>query len=57
MITVGPNIDPASLDWLGPVDQVIRVKRWTAALEILKRWHGPVAKVAVVPDATIQYFT
>jgi lactate racemase len=56
MITVGPNIDPASLDWLGPIEQVIRVKRWRAALEILKGWCGPGARVAVVPDATIQYF-
>lgn len=56
MITVGPNIDPVSLDWIGPVDQVIRVKRWPAALHILKEWYGSGANVAVVPDATIQYF-
>ncbi len=56
-VTVGPNIDPALLDWLGPVGRVIRVKRWPAALKILEGTHGPGAKVAIVPDATIQYFT
>jgi len=57
MITVGPNIDPASLDWLGPAGQVIRVKQWPAALKILQGTHGPGAKIAIIPDATIQYFT
>ena len=56
MITVGPNIDPAALDWIGPVDEIIRVKRWSKALEILTGWHGEGTRVGVVPDATIQYF-
>lgn len=56
MITVGPNIDRAALDWIGPADAVIRVKRWSEALRFLKTWHGNTAKVGIVPDATIQYF-
>jgi len=56
MITVGPNIGRACLDWIGPADQVIRVRRWPDALSLLKEWHGERPKVGVVPDATIQYF-
>jgi nickel-dependent lactate racemase len=56
LITVGPNIGRACLDWIGPADQVIRVKRWSDALNLLKEWHGERPKVGIVPDATIQYF-
>jgi nickel-dependent lactate racemase len=56
MITVGPGIDRAGLDWIGPADAVIRVKRWPEALKLLEGWHGEGARVGVVPDATIQYF-
>jgi len=56
LITVGPNIGRACLDWIGPADHVIRVKRWSDALNLLKEWHGEHPKVGIVPDATIQYF-
>jgi nickel-dependent lactate racemase len=56
LIMVGPNIGKTCLDWIGPVDEVVRVKRWSAALELLKERHGETSKVGVVPDATIQYF-
>jgi nickel-dependent lactate racemase len=56
LIAVGPNIGRTCLDWLGPAEEVIRVKRWSAASELLRKWHKEVPKIGVVPDATIQYF-
>ncbi|MFC1534449.1 lactate racemase domain-containing protein [Thermodesulfobacteriota bacterium] len=56
MITVGPSMDIAALDMIGPVDAITRVKRWSEALRLLREWHGPGAKVGIIPDATIQYF-
>ena len=56
LITVGPNIGRACLDWIGPADAVIRVKHWSHALRLLREWHGDGAKAGIVPDATIQYF-
>ena len=37
MITVGPYIDRAGLDCLGPPESIIRVKDWAEALELLRR--------------------
>lgn len=56
MITFAPYIDRAGLDWLGPPESVIRVKRWSEAIAILKKTNGSGARVAVIPDATLQYF-
>lgn len=56
MITVGSCMDVASLDMMGPVDEIKRVKGWSEALQILKCTHGRRAKVSIVPDATIQCF-
>jgi nickel-dependent lactate racemase len=56
LITVGPNISRTCLDWIGPADEIIRVKRWPDALKLLRAWHKKVPLVGVVPDATIQYF-
>ena len=56
LITVGPNIGLTCLDWIGPADEVIRLKRWSSALGLLKKWQRDTPKVGIVPDATIQYF-
>ena len=56
LMTVGPNIGRTCLDWIGPADEITRVKRWPDALKLLKVWHQGVPKVGIVPDATIQYF-
>jgi len=56
MITFAPYVDRAGLDWLGPPEAIIRVKSWEEALAILKKTNGPKTKVAVIPDATLQYF-
>ena len=56
MITVGPYIDRVGLDCLGPPESIIRVNDWAEALELLKETNGSGTRVAVVPDATLQYF-
>jgi len=56
MITFAPYVDRAGLDWLGPPESIIRVKSWSEALELLKKTNGAGTRVAVIPDATLQYF-
>lgn len=56
MITVGSYIDRAGLDYLGPPESIIRVKDWAEALELLKKTNRAGTRVAVIPDATLQYF-
>ena len=43
-------------DWYPPHDKIIYFSKWTQVLEALIREHGRRAKVAVIPDATNQYF-
>ncbi len=56
LIVLGPDIDLAGLDWLGPADKTIIADSWTEVIGILQSTHNNACKVAVVPDATIQYF-
>jgi lactate racemase len=56
LIAVGPTISRTCLDMLGPADDVLRVKRWSQAVEFINKWHQGVPKVGIVPDASIQYF-
>jgi nickel-dependent lactate racemase len=43
-------------DWLAPLESVIWAKTWPEVVDRLKEFHGESASVAVVPDATMQYF-
>ena len=56
MIVLSPYIDRAGIDWLGPLGSVIRVNGWSEALKELEKKHGKGTRVAVLPDATLQYF-
>ena len=49
-------VDIAGAAWLGPRDSIIWAKTWPEVLELLTKTHGDSARVAVVPDATMQYF-
>jgi lactate racemase len=48
--------DYAGWEWFAPSDRIIWKKRWSEIGEELKKTHGDSAKVAVFPDASIQYF-
>ncbi len=56
LIVLGPYIDRAGLDWIGPLDQISIINSWPEIINMLKTSHGDNARVAVIPDATIQYF-
>jgi nickel-dependent lactate racemase len=56
MIAMGPYMDRAGLDWMGPQDQIIIINSWQEIIDLLKKSHGDGTKVSVIPDATIQYF-
>jgi len=36
-------------------DKVSLPDKWSDVIEMLKKWHGNKAKVAVLPDGTTQY--
>ena len=56
LIVLGPYIDRAGLDWIGPIDKVEIINSWPEIIYTLKESHGKGTKVTVIPDATIQYF-
>ncbi|MBN1856047.1 MAG: DUF2088 domain-containing protein [Dehalococcoidia bacterium] len=51
-----PYPDYVGGDWLAPYDMINFTRDWATTIEQLKAAHGDKAKVAVIPDATIQYF-
>ena len=56
MIVLGPYVDKAGLDWIGPPQLTTIANSWPEIIDMLKTSHGGKAKVAVIPDATLQYF-
>ncbi len=56
LIVLGPDIDFASLDLLGPDDKTVIADSWEEVVRILQSVHGENCRVAVIPDASIQYF-
>jgi len=56
MIALGPYLDKAGLDWIGPIDKILIINSWAEILKMLKKSYGSKAKVVVVRDGTLQYF-
>ncbi|MFC2039478.1 lactate racemase domain-containing protein [Chloroflexota bacterium] len=56
LIVLSPYIDKAGADWIGPPERIIWAKTWNEVLEQLKAAHRGRPRVAVIPDATVQYF-
>ncbi len=56
MFALGPCLDKAGLDWIGPIDLIILLNSWAEILAALKKNYGNRAKAVVIPDATLQYF-
>lgn len=56
LLVLGPYVDKAGLDWIGPAELVTVADSWPELLDVLKKGHGDKAKLAVIPDATLQYF-
>jgi hypothetical protein len=55
-IILTPYIEIAGADWLAAPESIIWARTWPEVLKRLTETHGDSAKVAVVPDATMQYF-
>lgn len=51
-----PYSDKVGGDWIAPYNSINWAKTWTEVIHALKNSYGDKAKVAVIPDATIQYF-
>ena len=51
-----PYPDFVGLDWVAPYDQVTLTRSWPETIEQLKAQYGAKAKVAVIPDASVQFF-
>jgi hypothetical protein len=56
LIVFTPCIDIAGGGWLASPESIVWAKTWPEVLELLSETHGDSARVAVVPDATMQYF-
>jgi len=55
-IVLMPYKNRASIDWLAPEESVTWARTWDEVVAILKEEHPDGARVAVVPDGTVQYF-
>jgi hypothetical protein len=42
--------------WYGPDDSITWMKRWEEIIDIAKKSYGNGARIAMYPDATVQYF-
>jgi hypothetical protein len=51
-----PYKNKVSVDWFAPAEAITWAKNWNEVISILKVDHPDGAKVAVIPDATIQFF-
>jgi len=51
-----PYPDKVGGDWVAPYEMINWARSWPEVLRELKNSYGDRAKVAVIPDATIQYF-
>ncbi len=55
MVVFSPCGDKAGENWIGLKGSEV-VRTWDEVLDRLKQTHGDQSRVAVIPDATIQYF-
>lgn len=56
LTVMSPFSDRVGGDWMAPYDMINWAKAWPDVIRELKGRYGDKAKVAVIPDATIQYF-
>jgi len=56
LTVMAPYSDKVGGDWVAPYNLINWAKAWPEVLQMLKKTYGDKAKVAVIPDATIQYF-
>ncbi len=53
---MAPYSDRTGGDWVAPYELINWAKTWSEVIQELKERYGNKAKVAVIPDVTVQYF-
>jgi len=56
LTVLAPYPDKVGADWVAPYHLIHWAKTWAEVIQRLRKEYGARAKVAVIPDATIQYF-
>ncbi|MFC1534736.1 lactate racemase domain-containing protein [Thermodesulfobacteriota bacterium] len=56
LIVIAPHMDKTFADWFSNPEMVTWMKDWDSTLRLLKDSHGPGTKVAIIPNATMQYY-
>ena len=56
LTVLAPYPDKVGGDWVAPYHLINWARTWAEALQALKSTYGEKARVAVIPDATMQYF-
>ena len=56
LTVMAPYSDRVGADWVAPYNLINWAKAWPEVIQQLQSTYGDKAKVAVIPDATIQYF-
>lgn len=57
LIVMAPYLDKTFGDWMENPEAITFTKSWDETLDLLKSIHGPGSKVAVYPNATMQYYS
>ena len=53
---MAPYSDKTGGDWVAPYSSINWARTWTEVIQELKGRYGAKARIAIIPDATIQYF-
>jgi len=56
LIIMAPHMDKTFADWFPNPEVITWTKSWKETLALLKKSFGPGTRVAVVPNATMQYY-
>ncbi|MBU4316503.1 MAG: DUF2088 domain-containing protein [Proteobacteria bacterium] len=56
LIIMAPYSDKNFGDWFSNPEVITWTRSWDQTLAVLKKYHGSHADVAVIPDATMQYY-
>ena len=56
LIIQAPHMDKTFADWFSNPEVVTWTRDWNGTMDVLRRKFGPGTRVAVVPDATMQYY-
>jgi nickel-dependent lactate racemase len=56
VIVMAPYMDKTFADWVSNPEQITFTKDWDTTMDVLKESFGPGTRVAVIPNATMQYY-